>query len=84
MELRTDEVVCQELEGELVLLDLRTSQYLGINASGAVIYEALRDGADEAGLVDVLQREFDISSAQAEQDVTHFLARLRDADLLHE
>ena len=40
MERRTGEVVCQEREGERLLLEVPTSQYLGSNVSGAATFKA--------------------------------------------
>lgn len=68
----------------IVVLDLRTSTYLSLNASGSVLWQALNDGATASQLADLLVDRFGITRERAEMDVTDFLDMLRGRDLVAE
>ena len=57
---------------------------LTLNESGALLWRTLEHGADHAALVRVLTTEYEVSEAQAEQDVDEFLDMLRKAGCLAE
>lgn len=82
MTLREGAVAWQEVEGETILLDLENSRYLGVNASGTVLWRALATGATRGELSARLQREFGISQPQADTDVAAFLADCAGRNLL--
>lgn len=69
-------------DGQIVVLDLRTSRYLSLNASGAQLWTLLAEGATEAQLVDGLVARFGLAQDSAGRDVSAFLATLRERDLL--
>ena len=72
----------REVEGEVVALDVRTSQYLAVNRTGAVLWPLLAAGTDREALVAAVLGEFEVDAATAERDVDAFLARLGEQDLL--
>ncbi len=69
-------------DGNIVVLDLRTSRYLSLNRSGATLWTRLADGASATELVEQLISRYGLATARAEQDVTAFLDALRSRDLL--
>ena len=48
MKLRSEGLTWQEIDGELVILDLKNSVYLTTNAAGAVIAKLLTEGAGQS------------------------------------
>lgn len=80
--LKSDAVEWRLVEGEIVALDLRDSVYLAVNSTGATLWPLLVDGSPPERLVDSLVATYDISRAQAREDVSSFLAALRERDLL--
>jgi hypothetical protein len=70
------------VEGEIVAVDLTRSEYLGINGTGSVLWQALVDGATRAALVETLLDQFEVPPERAGQDVDAFLGELREQDLL--
>lgn len=68
----------------IVVLDLRTSKYLSLNASGSVLWQRLADGADEAQLRGALVERFELDEPTATRDVGAFLSTLRERDLIVE
>ncbi|KQS68828.1 PqqD family protein [Modestobacter sp. Leaf380] len=80
--LRPGAVSWREADGEVIALDLATSDYLGVNAAGRVLWTRIADGTTEPALVDALQQEFGIDRERAATDVAAFLADARTRGLL--
>jgi hypothetical protein len=72
------------VEGEILALDSGSSEYLGVNQMGAVLWRALAVGASREALVERLVAEAGIEAARAEVDVARFLGQLRERRLLIE
>lgn len=84
LRLRPDALQWREIEGEVVAVDLETSNYLGANPAGAVLWRALAVGATKEELAALLVAEFGIDAEQADTDTDAFLAQLREGGLLAE
>lgn len=82
MRLNDERVVWQEADGEAVALDLVSSTYLSVNASGTLLLRALSTGASEAVLVARLVNEYDLCEQQARADVREFIDALEAKGLL--
>lgn len=65
----SDDVVSQELEGELVLLSLDRAEYFGLNLTGTRVWHWLRDGATIHAVAERLASEYQLDAAQAQADV---------------
>ena len=55
---------------------------LTLNASGALLWRALEQGADRPALISALTAEYDVSAPQAEQDIDEFLDTLQKVGCL--
>jgi hypothetical protein len=82
LRLRDLDLVWRAVDGEVVALDLNESEYLAVNASGRILWEALGRGATRAGLVRCLLDEYELSAGAAERDTDAFLAELQRRGLL--
>ena len=80
--LRSGAVSWREADGEVIVLDLTTSDYLGVNASGRALWTRLAEGATAAQLSRALQEEFGVPAERADADVSAFLADLGARGLL--
>jgi hypothetical protein len=80
--LRDADLDWREVEGELVVLDLRESRYLAINRTGRALWGTLVEGATRDQLVDRLVDGFDVERNQAAADVDAFTAELESRGLL--
>ncbi len=76
------DVMFRELEGEAVLLDLKSQQYFGLDAVGTRIWQVLVVSGRPRTVVDTLLQEFDVPREHLEQDVATFLSRLTKAGLV--
>jgi hypothetical protein len=80
--LRPGSVEWRDVEGEVVAVDLRTSEYLAINRTGAALWRGLVAGATPAALAECLMADFDVEPSVAGRDVGEFLAALQQRGLL--
>ena len=79
--IRTD-VVFRELEGEMVLLNLATGVYFGLDAIGTRIWGLIDGQRSAADIVATLIAEYDIDTETCGADVGRFLETLRDNELV--
>jgi hypothetical protein len=79
-----DGVVFQHLQDELVLLNLETGVYYGLNSVGARIWQLIRIHPDAplARVRDELLSEYDVSSARCTADLLNLVASLAENRLL--
>lgn len=76
------DVVYQEVEGDAVLVHLRTNRIYALNRTGARLWHLLGAGHDAGGIVTELAREFDVDPAELEQEVTALLEQLAAENLI--
>ena len=76
------EVLFQEVSGEMVLLDLASESYFGLDAVGARIWGLLESGATVGEVVDTLMQEYEVERETLEVDVGELLDRLLEAGLI--
>lgn len=82
LRLRADALDWREVDGEIVALDLRSSTYLGLNRTGAILWTTLARGATRQELLDRLTADFDVAREAAGRDVDEFVASLEAKGLL--
>lgn len=76
------DALARELDGEVLVLDLKSSHYFGLTGSGARIWQLVEAGDDGHAVVQTLTREFDADEAQLVADVSRFLTDLVARGLL--
>jgi hypothetical protein len=72
------------IDGDVVVLDLRTSAYITLNESAALLWSRLDDSATPAELSTALIDAYDISSERAAADVDQFLLTCRQHELVED
>ncbi|TDE94061.1 PqqD family protein [Occultella glacieicola] len=82
MQLRKDGVTWREIDGEMVLLDLKTSKYLTTNRAGTTLVKLLAEDRTADDLTSALVTEFGISADRAAGDVAAFVGSLEQRGLL--
>lgn len=75
-------VLAREVDGEMVLLNLRTEQYYGLDRVGADIVIRLTQGPKAAVLADLGGLYEDVSADQLRRDVDRLIEELVEAGLL--
>lgn len=71
-----------DVEGQAVLLDMRSERYFSLDGSGADILTVLREQHDWNAALDQLEADFDADRAELAADIRELVASLHAADLL--
>lgn len=75
-------IAAQTLGDELVLLDLGSEQYFGLNAVGAFLWPYFQRGSSLDEATAAVLEEYDVTPEAARRDVLTFIEQLRAAGLL--
>jgi len=71
-----DDVLFRELDGEAVLLNLKTGTYFGLNPVGTRIWQLIVEQRSLARVLDVLASEYDASRDVLAADLLQLAGRL--------
>ena len=77
-----DHIAARAVDDEVIIFDARSGGYLGLNATGAAIWDVLASGRSAEHAVEALVTLFDVDRATAERDVTLLLRELQSLDLI--
>ncbi len=77
------DVVFQTVGDEAVLLNMKTSLYLGLNAMGTRMWNTLTGAESIQAAFESLLAEFDVSSEELRKDLEGFLAKLNEFALIN-
>jgi hypothetical protein len=78
----SESVVCAELDGEAILLNIDTGLYFGLDPVGTTIWNALTGGATAEEIAAQVAEQFDAPLDQILADVREFLALLSEKGLV--
>ncbi len=77
-----EDVAFRDLDGEMVLLNLRTGVYCGLDPVGTRIWHLLRAGQPLEAIVASLVAEYEVTAARSEADLLRFVGLLRENQLV--
>lgn len=77
-----DDVVSREIDGETVILDLKSGTYFGLDAVGTRVWQLLVEHGRVQPVLDALLAEYDVDEETLRADLTELLRQLRDKHLL--
>ena len=75
-------VLFEHVEGELVLMDLSSECYFGLDVVGSRVWSLLEGGATTAELVEKLLGEYEVEPVQLREDVSSLVHELFEAGLI--
>lgn len=78
----SSEAMFQEIGGEGVILDLKSSTYFGLDEVGVRLWQFLQADPSLQIARDLLLAEYEVDPAQLEQDLTRLVGQLVDAGLV--
>lgn len=78
----SDNIFAQLVDDEIVLLDMATENYFGLDETGSAIWQQLSETGSLQATYDVLIKEYDIEPVQLENDIYTFVQTLVDAGLV--
>ncbi len=79
-----EHVLARKLDDEMVLLNLDSGEYFGLNDTGTRVWELLADGRSRDEVVDCLTEEFEVAVEVASSHVATLCNELLQAGLLAE
>ncbi|HLH76076.1 MAG TPA: PqqD family protein [Candidatus Binataceae bacterium] len=74
--LAEEQIVWRDLDGEVVILNLESGIYFGLEGSGNDIWRLLAQGCSRTQIVEQLSADYEVSPEQARTDLDRFLAEL--------
>ena len=77
-----EDVLFQDVNDEVVLLDLASEHYFGLDEVGARIWMLLKEQKAAGEIVEELLQEYEVDRADLESDVHELLAQLLEAGLI--
>jgi hypothetical protein len=77
-----EDVVSRNLQGEIVLLNLKTNLYCGLDETGTKIWQMLSDKKQLSDILDDLTREYNVLESKCTEDLFNFINLLREKDFI--
>ena len=78
----TSEQASSDLEGEAVILNLKSGAYYGLNAVGASIWNLLQEPRTVSEIRDTLLAEYEVDSEQCDRELLALLQQLEAEGLI--
>jgi hypothetical protein len=80
---RREDIFITSLVGdEMVLMNIETGKYFGINSVGVALWNLLEQRKSFHQLIEEILIEFEVAEDQAKSEVMEFLTRLDQYDML--
>jgi hypothetical protein len=78
----SSDVLFQELQGDAVLLDLKSGVYFGLDRVGTRVWGLLGEHKIIGRAVEAMTEEFDVPTERCTQDVLSLVLKLQEQGLL--
>jgi len=78
----SSEVLTQEVDGETVILDLKSESYFGLDKIGTRIWQLLQEQKDLETITATMLNEYDVKEKQLEDDIQNLLTQLNKAGIV--
>lgn len=80
----SDTVVAREVGGELVLMDLASGTYFGLEGIGGQVWQAIEERRPLSAVLEQLEGEYDVTPEQLRVDVSALVGQLIEQGLVSE
>ena len=74
--------VYSEVDGQVVMLNVKKESYYCLNDVGSAIWNELEEPCTYSGLISKIREEFEVDEEQCRKDVEPFLAELVEAGVI--
>jgi Coenzyme PQQ synthesis protein D (PqqD) len=78
----SEENLCCDLQGEAVVLNLKSGTYFGLNPLGTRIWELIKEPAKVSDVHHQLLEEYEVDAKQCEAELLLFLNQLQANELI--
>ncbi len=75
-------VFAQEVDGEMVLLDMQSENYFGLDEVGSSIWQAMQSETTLREVLEIVLNKYDVESDVLERDLLDFVKKLVDNGLV--
>ena len=75
-------VFAQEVDGEMVLLDMESENYFGLDEVGTAIWQAMQEKESLQEVFEVLMEQYEVDEEVLQQDLSDFVAKLLENGLV--
>lgn len=79
---RRNDLLFNEIDGEVVMLSVENSEYYGINKVGSRIWELLEQPIQLEKLICKLENEYSVTKEQCANDINAFIQKLIEKSLV--
>ena len=77
-----DTVFAQEVDGEMVLLDMNSENYFGLDAVGTDIWQAMQENESLTDVLAVLLDQYEVEEEVLKKDLLDFVEKLQESGLI--
>jgi hypothetical protein len=77
-----DEVLFQELQGESVLLNLKTGVYLGLDQVGTRVWQLMGQNEVLSAVKTAILQEYDVTEERCSQDLLELIGKMQEQGLV--
>ena len=74
-------VFAQEVDGEMVLLDMESENYFGLDEVGTAIWHAIKEYGNLQEVFNALLEQYDVEAEVLEKDLEDFVTKLLESGL---
>ena len=75
-------VFAQEVDGEMVLLDMESENYFGLDEVGTAIWQAMQEKETLKEVLDALLEQYEVETEMLENDLSDFVGKLVESGLV--
>ena len=76
------DVVCREIQGEAVLLNLATGVYFGLDPVGTRVWQLIGEQGSTEKIAEAMLAEYEVDDRRLRQDLDDLIRQLRDKGLV--
>ena len=77
-----DTVFAQEVDGEMVLLDMNSENYFGLDEVGTAIWQAMQEKESLKEVFEVLLEQYEVEEDVLKKDLETFVEKLEESGLV--
>ena len=78
----SEDVVAEQTGDHMVLVHMQSNRIFELNRTGARVWELLKEGEDEEGIVDRMREEFEVGEDQLRGEVRRVVRQLAQEKLV--
>jgi len=75
-------VFSQEVDGEMVLLDMNSENYFGLDETGSAIWQAMQKTGSLQEVYEAMLAQYEVEPEVLEQDILTFVEKLIESGLV--